>query len=358
MKILDRYIIKQFLSTFVFSIILIIGLAVVIDITEKLEDFIEKDAPMRAIVFDYYLNFIPYYTNLFMFLFIFISVIFFTSKMASNTEIIAIISSGISFKRFLYPYFISALILAVASFFLSNFIIPKANKVRLEFEDTYINGTFYNSERNIHKQIEPGIFIFMENFNTRTNTGNRFTIEKFENKKLVSKLTSHSITWDSTIGKWEVSNYYIRDIKDNKETLTKGNTLDTLISISPIDFQRRDTEKAKMDYYELNEFIDMKILRGETDTANYLIEKHIRIAFPFSTFILTLIGVSLSSQKKRGGAGLNIGLGLLLSFAYIFFMQLAQQFSLKGNLPPVVSAWIPNAVFMVIAFFLYRIAPK
>ncbi len=198
----------------------------------------------------------------------------------------------------------------------------------------------------------------MENFNTRTNTGNRFTIEKFENKKLVSKLTSHSITWDSTIGKWEVSNYYIRDIKDNKETLTKGNTLDTLISISPIDFQRRDTEKAKMDYYELNEFIDMKILRGETDTANYLIEKHIRIAFPFSTFILTLIGVSLSSQKKRGGAGLNIGLGLLLSFAYIFFMQLAQQFSLKGNLPPVVSAWIPNAVFMVIAFFLYRIAPK
>ncbi len=324
-----------------------------------MEDFIEKDAPMRAIVFDYYLNFIPYYTNLFMFLFIFISVIFFTSKMASKTEIIAIISSGISFRRFLFPYFISALILAIASFFLSNFIIPSANKVRLDFEDTYVNGTYYNSERNIHKQIEPGVFIFMENFNTRTNTGNRFTIEKFDGKKLISKLTSHSITWDSTLEKWSISNYYIRDIKENnREILTKGKKIDTTLSITPLDFQRRDTEKVKMDYSELNDFIDMKLMRGETDAANYLIEKHQRMAFPFSTFILTLIGVSLASQKKRGGAGLNIGLGLLLSFAYIFFMQLSQQFSLKGNLHPGVSAWIPNIVFSIIAFFLYRIAPK
>ncbi len=358
MKIIDKYIIKKFLSTFIFSIILIISLAIVIDMTEKIEDFIEKEAPMEAIIFDYYLNFIPFYTNLFMFLFIFISVIFFTSKMAGNSEIIAIISSGVSFRRLMYPYFISAFVLAIASYVLSNFIIPEANKVRLDFENTYIRGTYYNSDRNIHKQIEPGVFVYMEHFNARNNKGSKFSIEKYDNKILISKLMSQEIKWDTLIKKWKIKNYYIRDINGSIEKITKGKEMDTVLNLLPEDFKGRDTDKTKMGYFELNDCIAEKQLRGETNVGMYILEKHQRMAFPFSTFILTLMGVSISSRKKRGGTGLNVGIGLLLSFSYLFMMQMTSQFTIKGNLSPMLSAWIPNIVFAIIGIFLYRIAPK
>ncbi len=358
MKIIDKYIIKKFLGTFIFAILLIIGLAVVFDITEKMDDFIEKEAPFNAIVFDYYMNFIPYYTNLFMFLFIFISVIFFTSKMAQQSEIIAIISSGVSFRRLMLPYFWSALILGIFSFFLSNFIIPPANSVRLDFENTYINGTYYNDEHNIHKQIEPGIFVYMESYNATNDVGYKFSMEKFDSTKLVSKLISSIIEWDKEIKKWKIKDYYIREIDGMHEKISSGREMDTTLNLKPDDFKRRDTEKATMNLFELDNFIAMQKQRGETNIATYLIEKHQRMAFPFSAFILTLIGVSLASKKKRGGTGLNIGLGLLLSFIYIMFMQVTSQFSIKGNLPPILSAWIPNFVFAAIGYFLYRIAPK
>ncbi|MCF6183221.1 MAG: LptF/LptG family permease [Bacteroidales bacterium] len=358
LKILDRYIIKKFLGTFIFSIILIISLAVVIDISEKIGAFIEKQVPLHEIIFRYYFNFIPFYTNLFLFLFVFISVVFFTSKMADNSEIIAILGSGISFQRLMYPYFISALILAVASFFLSNFIIPPANRERLNFENTYINGTYYNSERNIHKQISPGIFIYMESFNTLTNTGNKFSIEHFKGNKLISKLMSKKVVWDSTINKWTIYNYYIRRIHRNRDVITKGMKIDTALNITPIDFKRRDTEKSTMDYFELNKYIAEKKLRGESNINTYIIEKQQRTAFPFSTFILTLIGVSLASRKTKGGAGLKLGIGVLISFVYIFLMQIAAQFSIKGGFSPILAAWTPNIIFTIVAVFLYRIAPK
>ncbi len=357
-KILDRYIIKKFLGTFIFSIILIISLAIVIDLSEKLDSFIEKQIPLQEIIFRYYFNFIPYYTNLFLFLFVFISVVFFTSKMADKSEIIAILGSGISFQRMMYPYFISALILAITSFFLSNFVIPPANRERLNFENTYINGTYYNSDRNIHRQISPGVFLYMESFNTLTNTGNKFSIEKFKDNKLQSKLISKKAVWDSTINKWTVYNYYIRTIKKNREIITSGTKTDTFLNISPIDFQRRDTEKSTMDYFELNKYIAEKKLRGETNINTYIIEKQQRTAFPFSTFILTLIGVSLASRKTKGGTGLKLGIGILISFLYIFLMQIAAQFSIKGGLSPILAAWVPNILFTIVAVFLYRIAPK
>ncbi|MCD4792347.1 MAG: LptF/LptG family permease [Bacteroidales bacterium] len=358
LTILDIYIIKKFLGTFIFSIILIIALAIIIDLSEKIDSFIEKQVPINEIIFDHYFNFIPYYTNLFLFLFVFISVVFFTSKMAENSEIISIIGSGISFNRLMYPYFISAFVLAVASFMLSNFIIPPANRIRLDFENTYINGTYYNSDRNIHKQISPGVFIYMENFNTMSNSGNKFSIENFKGNDLKSKLISKRVKWDSTISKWSVFDYFIRDISGNKEVITSGKRIDTFLSITPEDFQRRDTEKSTMDYTELNSFIDDIRLRGETNINTYLLEKHQRTAFPFSTFILTLMGVSLASRKSKGGTGIKMGLGFLLSFLYIFFMQIAAQFSIKGGLSPLLAAWIPNFIFAMVAFFLYRIAPK
>ncbi|MCF6365923.1 MAG: LptF/LptG family permease [Bacteroidales bacterium] len=358
MKIIDRYIIRKFLGTFVFSIILIISLAIVIDLTEKLDSFIEKQIPIKNIIFDHYMNFIPYYTNLFLFLFVFISVVFFTSKMAGNSEIISIIGSGISFKRMMYPYFVSALVLAVASFVLSNFVIPPANRVRLDFENTYINGTYYNSERNMHKQVSPGVFLYMESFNTSTNIGNKFSIEHFEGNELKSKLIAQRVKWDSTKNKWTAINYYIRDIGKNKEKITKGNEIDTALNISPIDFKRRDTEKSTMDFFELNTYIEEKRLRGESNINTYLLEKYQRTAFPFSTFILTLIGVSLASRKSKGGTGIKVGIGLLISFMYIFLMRITEQFSVKGGLPPFVAAWIPNFIFLIISVFLYRVAPK
>jgi len=278
--------------------------------------------------------------------------------MTQDTEIIAIISSGVSFKRLMFPYFISALILASLSFFLSNFVIPPANKIRLDFEDTYVNSTFYNKVRHIHRQISPGVYIYMENFNTRHNTGYQFSIEKFVDKSLVSKLMAQKVVWDSTVGKWKIHNYQIRTINGSDETFTGGLTVDSLMNFEPEDFKRRDTEKAKMDYFELNEFIAESELRGETNINNYLLEKHQRIAFPFSTFILTLIGVSISSRKRRGGTGLNIGIGLLISFMYLFFMQMASQFTIKGNWPAALSAWLPNIIFSFVAAFLYRLAPK
>jgi lipopolysaccharide export system permease protein len=285
-------------------------------------------------------------------------VVFFTSKMAMKSEIIAIIGNGISFNRLLYPYFISALILAIVSYGLSNFVIPPANKVRLDFENTYINGTYYNSDRNIHKQVSPGIFIYMENFNTISNTGNRFTMEKFDGNNLISKMYSRKIKWDTTIEKWKATDFYIREIEKNSQRIRSGKTIDTSIFVTPADFQRRDSEKSSMDMVELNRYIEDIKLRGETNVNTYLLEKYQRTAFPLSTFILTLIGVSLASRKSKGGTGLKMGLGFLISFLYIFFMQIAAQFSIKGGLSPFIAAWIPNLIFMVIAVFLYRIAPK
>lgn len=358
MKIIDLYIIKKFLGTFFFTIVLIISLAIVIDITEKLDDFLEGDVTLYEILFVYYINFIPYYINLFMFLFVFISVVFFTSKMAMNSEIISILGNGISFNRMMFPYFISAFILALLSYGLTNFVIPPANKERINFENKYIWGTYYTGERNIHRQISPGVYMYMENFNINTNVGNKFALEHFEGTKLKSKLIAKRIRWDSTKLKWTAKNYYIRDIGEHKDKITKGKSIDTSLNIRPIDFQRRDTDKATMDYFQLNAFIDEITLRGESNVNSYLLEKYQRVAFPFSTFILTLIGVSLSSRKSKGGTGLNIGIGLIFSFTYIFLMRVTEQFTIKGGLPPMLAAWIPNILFLFVGVFLYRIAPK
>jgi len=358
MKILDRYIIKKFLGTFLYTLTLIILVAIVFDIQEKLDDFIEKNAPIKAIIFDYYLNFAPYYANLFMFLFIFISVIFFTSKMASRCEFIAILTSGVSFKRLMLPYFLSALVLGIFSFLLSSFVIPPANKVRLNFENTYINGTFYNDARNIHRQIEPGKYIYMEGYNASVNTGYRFSIEKFENKKLVSKLISDYVIWDTTKHKWSIHNYYIRNIKDNKETISKGSQLDTLLNITPEDFEQRGTMVETLNLFQLNKYIDKQKLRGDSSIDLAYIEKYRRFAFPFSAFILTLIGVSIASRKTRGGTGLHLGIGLLLSFTYILFMQISAQFAINSSVAPLVAVWIPNFIFSIVAGVLYFFAPK
>lgn len=355
-KTIDYYITKKFLGTFFYTIGLILSIAIVFDISENLDEFISKDVPAKAIFFDYYLNFIPYFANLFSPLFTFIAVIYFTSKMAFNTEIIAILSSGVSYARLMRPYLVSAFIIACFSFVLGNFIIPPANKTMINFRNQYIKDTRLNVERNIHRQIEPGLYIYMQSFNSN-NVGYRFTMERFEDAVLKEKLTAQNIRWDKTTQKWIINSYWKRIIHEDYEELEKGYRIDTTLNMSPNDFAQLKNEMETFTTPNLINEIEMMKMRG----VNYIeweIEKHKRMANPFSAFILTLIGASLASRKVKGGLGLHLGLGLAQAFSYILFMQISTVFAISGSTPPFIAVWIPNLFFAVIAFFVYRWAAR
>lgn len=354
-KIIDFYITRKFLGTFFYSIALIISIATVFDISENLDDFISKDIPTRDIVFDYYLNFIPYFANLFSSLFTFIAVIYFTSKMAYNSEIIAILSSGVSYKRLMRPYLVSATIIAIFTFVLGNYIIPGANKGRVEFRNKYINVGRVPTERNIHRQIEPGVYIYMFSFSG--NTGQRFTLERFENRKLVEKLSADNIRWDEETQKWIINNYWKRTFHDGYETIDKGYRIDTTLNMTPAEFKMELDLMETLNTPDLKKEIASMRSRG-VNPVTYDIEKHKRRSGPFSAFILTIIGVSLASRKIKGGLGLHLGLGLLLSFSYILFQQVSVVFSIKGNMPPVIAVWIPNLLYSIIALVLYKWASR
>jgi len=360
LKIIDWYIIRKFLGTFFFSLVLIMTIAVVFDLAEKIDNFMEKQAPWRAVVFDYYFNFIPYFATLFAPLFVFISVIFFTSRMAVNTEIIAILNSGMSFRRMMVPYFLSSFVIVVFIFYLTNFVIPQTALERMDFEDKYYRPQWRKvNVENIHRQVYPNIYVYMESYSPVYLRGRNFTLERFDEKgSLVSKLSSPSVLWDSINSKWTASNYTLREIIGNEEMVTKGTRIDTTLTISPGDFSRDPGFVGTMTFRELYDYIDLLKLQGSDELKVFLIEKHRRWAHPFAVFILTLIGVSLSSKKIRGGIGMSIGIGLALSFSYILFLQFASQFSVKGNLNPMFAMWIPNLLYMVIAGVLYKLAPK
>jgi lipopolysaccharide export system permease protein len=361
LKILDRYIIRKFLGTFFFSLALIILIAVVFDISEKLDDFIERKAPFEAIIFKYYFNFIPYFANLFAPLFVFISVIFFTARMAANVEIVAMLNSGISFRRILLPYFVSAVVIASLLYYFQGWVIPHSTKIKLEFENVYVKNPVEFKDRNIHRQISPGVFMYMESFYNNENTGYKFSLEKFSDDKQPERiwlLNSERIIWDSTQSKWRIEDYYIRTINGFHEKLEHGLRKDTVLSISPADFKRRANTIEAMDTPALNAFIREESLQGSSNISSYLVEKYRRIAIPFSTFILMLIGVSLSSRKVRGGIGAQLGLGIALSFAYIMFQQISNTFAINGSIPAIIAVWIPNIIFAVIAVYLVRVAPK
>jgi lipopolysaccharide export system permease protein len=358
MKLIDRYIIGKFLGTFFFSLLLIILIVVVFDISEKIEDFIGKAAPLKAIIVDYYFNFIPWIINLFSPLFTFIAVIFFTSRMASRTEIVAILSSGVSYGRLLFPYMLSATVIAALSLTLNNFVIPHATKNRIEFENKYIRNEYHNSDRNIHKQISPGNYIYLQNYNTDERTGYKFSIEKFSKGKLYYKMMAENIKWDSTRKEWAINDFYIRYINEMDEYIKKGKHLDTMLAFTPAEFGRKDNTIEAMDYYELNEYIDSERLKGSDNIELIELEKQRRIAFPFATFILTLIGVSIASRKVRGGIGMHIGLGIGISFTFIMFMQITTTFAASGLVSPLLAVWIPNIIFSFLAWYLLRVAQK
>ncbi len=358
---IDIYIIKKFLGTFFFSLVLILGIAVIFDFSEKIDDFIQKQAPLKAVIFDYYLNFIPYFATLFAPMFVFISVIFFTSRMAVNTEIIAILNSGMSFRRLLLPYFMSAAFIAIFAFVLTNYVIPPSSIVRLGFEEKYWRDPGFKKimVSSIHRQVYPNVYIYMESYNAMTNTGRNFSMEKFDGHgRLESKLSANIVRWDTVANKWGAWWYVIRETDSLGERLTTGRRIDTVLNVTPSEFARSPQFVNTMTYGELSGYIDVLKQQGSDELKLYLNEKHRRLAAPFSFFVLTLIGVSLSSRKIRGGIGMQIGLGLMLTFTYILFLQFASQFSLKGDLDPALAMWIPNIIYSFVAIGVYQFAPK
>jgi len=352
MNKLDWYIIKKFLGTFFFTLALILLIVIVFDISEKIDDFLESEVTVKSIIMDYYLNFIPYFGNLFSPLFIFISVIFFTSKMANDTEIIAILNSGMSFKRLLKPFMISAFLLGSLSFVLGNFIIPSSNSERINFENKYLKSKRYSRAKNIHMQIQPGQYIYMESFNSTRNIGYKFTLENFRNGRLSSKLKSDYIQYDTLSSKWTINKYEIREFSDNGEIISNGARIDTSINLSPYDFIKRKSLVETMNIFELNDYIADEKLKGSEQLVYHQIEKHKRVAFPFASIILTLIAVAIASRKTRGGIGIHLGIGILIAFTYILFMQVSTTFATNSNLHPALAVWIPNLCYMVLASVL------
>ncbi|PKP36899.1 MAG: hypothetical protein CVT97_07685 [Bacteroidetes bacterium HGW-Bacteroidetes-14] len=357
--ILDRYIIRKFIGTYLSALLIIIGIVIIFDISEKIDNFVQNQAPFSEIVFDYYANFIPYFINMFSPLFVFITVIFFTSKLAANSEIIAILSGGVSFNRMLYPYMLSAVVITLFSLLLNLYIIPPANRGRLEFQEKYIKKKFLNTTRNIHYQLSPGEFVYMESFNNWNKTGLKFTLEKIEGHQIVSKLSAESAVWDSTKQGWVLYDYYLRTFNgNNTQTIRRGDRMDTVISLTFKDLSSRWDVVESVSFNDLNEMIRTRKLRGDKMVKYAQIEKHTRLALPFAAIILTVMGVSLSSKRKRGGIGVNIGIGITLSFSYILFLRFSQMFVHSGVLPPWLALWVPNILYGFIAWFLYKIAPK
>lgn len=336
-------------------------IAVVIDISEKLEDFTKNGAGLDEIVFDYYVNFIAYYGNLFSALILFLATIFFTSKMANNTEIVPILTGGRSFARFTLPYFFGAASIFSLSAAINHFVIPTTNVKRLAFETKYTNVRDDRRTSQIFRQVEPGHVVYFYSFSPERNAGYQFTYDVYdlEDSRMVKKLKADYVRFDSVKGSWKLDNWEIRTIADDgTESLDRGRKMDTVFSFDGNDIVPKLSSTAMMTTPDLLDFIEKEKIRGSERLNFHIIELHNRTAYPFSSFILVLIGVSISSRKRRGGLGINIAIGLILVMIYIFFMQISTTLSTHGNFPPILAVWTPNIVFALLGIISFRLAPK
>lgn len=358
---MDRYIIGKFLGTYFFAIALIISIAVVFDINEHIDKFITNEAPISAIIFDYYLNFIPYFSNLFSPLFVFIAVIFFTSKMAENSEIIAMMSTGVSFNRLMRPYMISAAIICLLTYGLGAYVIPKGNVKRVKFENTYKRRNVPTYTSNVQLEVDTGVIAYIGRYEDREKTGYGFRLDKFENKKLVSQLQAFSIQYDTLSEEpyhWVIKDFQVRDLQGMREVISKGYKKDSIIKMEPQDFLITKGQQETLTTPELQVYIERQKRRGFANIKEFEVEYWKRGASSFAAFILTTIGVALSARKRKNGMGISLGIGLALSFAYIMFQTVSATFAINANVPPIVAVWIPNIIFIFIAFYVYKKAPR
>ncbi|MDB4161543.1 LptF/LptG family permease [Bacteroidia bacterium] len=355
---IDWYIIKRFLGAFILALGLFTVIIIVFDLSEKIDEFMENNAPFTEVIFDYYVNWVPFLLNLFSPVFVFISVIFFTSKMAQNSEIIAILASGVSYRRFLRPYVLTSILLALVSFSLFAWIIPKADKTRVVFENEYIRDRTHYTASQIKTQISPGIIMSIGNFNFSDSAGFKVSLEHVVDGDLKSKLYADRLNWNKEGQVWQLSKWWSREFIDGAEILNRGTTLDTMIPFNPEDFFRKNDDVQMFNLVELDEMIVLEEMRGTGNTFFYTTERYKRFAMPFAMIILTIIGVSVASKKSRGGIGLNLGVGLLISFTFLVVFQFFLAYGSSGALHPLLAVTIPNLIFAGIALVMYKLAQK
>ena len=358
-KRLDWYIIRKFMVTFIMSILFLALIIIIFDISEKIDDFVRKEVPLHEIAFDYYLNFVPYFINQYSPMFVFLTVIFFTSKMTQDSEVVAMLSSGISYHRIVRPYLISAAIIATVSLVAGMWILPRSNATRVQFEQKYNSYRKVKMGHDMHYKLENDVFVYFESFSAYNNTAYNFTMEDLHGGRLHSKLSAESAQFDTTSSTWKLRNYVIRDYDEGlQDHIRSGRQLDTVFSMTRDDFFRNRYTIQQLNQQELNQLIRTQHMRGDASVNMSLIEKHNRFSLPISAFILTIIGLSLCTKKKRGGMGWNLAAGTGLGFSYILFMQFSEMFVITDTLPAQVAVWLPNAIYAVIAVVLYIKAPK
>ncbi|NBA85437.1 LptF/LptG family permease [Emticicia sp. CRIBPO] len=360
MKKIDRYLIKKFLTTYVFAVFIIVLVIMVIDFVEKNDDFIQNKAPMREILLSYYLNLAPYWANYISPLMIFISTVFFTAKLASHSEIIAILSTGTSFRRLMWPYFWAASVVAVFSFIMVGWILPRANKVRIGFENEYVKDKFYFSDRDFHMAVSPNVYAYFSTYDNNSKTAYDFTLEKFENNQLKEKLTARRIVWLDSTRKWQVYDYRVRKLGIMKDELifSTATPLDTTLNMFPSDFESNHAIQETMSIPQLREKIRLIESRGAEGIAVFQIEFYQRFATPFAVIILALMGLIVSARKARGGVGFQIAIGFVLAFVYILFYIMSKGIAESGNMNPILAVWLPNIVFSTIAVIMYFTVPR
>lgn len=357
LPIIDRYILGKFLGTYFLATLLLLLVIAMFDITEKLDAFLT--APIKETLFDYFASFLPYFANQLSPLFVFISVIFFTTKLADHSEIIAMLSSGITFRRLLRPYMIGAAIIAAMTFALSNYIIPPTNVKRIAYTNKYVRNKAVSYGTNIQLMVRPGEVAYFGRFDNTTKQGYRFSLDKFDGKVLISRLTASSVEYDSTkMYHWKLRDYMVRNFDGMNESIRKGSTLDSIIPIEPKDFLIASNDQEMLTTPQLSDYIRKQKMRGVANIKSFEIEKEKRLAETAAAFILTLIGMSLSSKKVKGGMGINIGIGLALSFSYILFSTITSSFAINGYTSPAIAMQIPNIVYLIIGIVLYRRASK
>lgn len=357
LKLIDLFILKKFLGTFFLATALFLAIIAMFDVTEKLDAFLT--APLSETIFDYFLSFLPYFALQLTPLFVFISVIFFTTKLAGNSEIIALLSSGVSFGRLLRPYMIGAAVIAALTFVLSNYLVPPTNVKRIEYYNKYVRNKSVNTGLDIQLMASPGVVVYIGRFENQEKVGFRFSVDKFEGKQLVSRMTAQTVTYDTTRNyHWIAKDYMIRDFDGMREKITRGAVKDTIIPIEPADFLISVNDQEAMTTPQLTEYVEKQKMRGVANIKAFEIERERRYASTAAAFILTLIGMSLSAKKTKGGMGINIGIGLLLSFSYILFSTVTSSFAISGLTSPFIAMEIPNVIYLAIGIFLYRRASK
>ncbi|KYP13230.1 LptF/LptG family permease [Flavihumibacter sp. CACIAM 22H1] len=363
MKILDWYIFKKFMVTFLFAILTITVIAVVIDTSEKTDDFVKSGLPFSGIVTQYYFGFVPFIISMIFPLIVFIAVIFFTSKMAGRSETVAILATGIPYHRFLRPYLIGAVLLAGIMLWANAIVIPRANEIYSKFKITYIdkNSTYSSGaggSRDFYFRSDSVTFVGMKYYDTLNKSASNFFLERIKGNQVVYNLRSDYIRWDTATRKWRIENAVERKIDGLKETVVKHPHLEVNLNMKPEELRRDDYLKDKLSSVELYDFIKREETRGTEGLNTYKVEFHRRLATPVSVIILTLMGVFVAARKTRGGSGIQLAFGIVAAASFVIMDKFSTVFSTKGNFPPILAAWLPNLIFLFVAWYLYKKAPK